>query len=130
MCGWRYSETPADCRILTAFQLGVAGQQMEQISFEQRGNVGLVTLNRPDRLNAWTNQMNAELCDIITRCNADASIGALVVTGAGRGFCAGADIKDSFQARLEGKVSSQPSRTLPDWVTLVRASKPLVAAVN
>jgi enoyl-CoA hydratase/carnithine racemase len=103
---------------------------MEQISFERRGNVGLVTLNRPDRLNAWTNQMNGELCDIIAQCNADADIGAVVVTGAGRGFCAGADIKDNFQARLEGKTSSQPTRTLPDWVTLVRGSKPLLAAVN
>jgi enoyl-CoA hydratase/carnithine racemase len=103
---------------------------MEQISFERRGNVGLVTLNRPDRLNAWTNQMHGELCDIITQCNADAAVGAMVVTGAGRGFCAGADIKDSFQARLEGKTSAQPTRTLPDWVTLVRGSKPLLAAVN
>jgi enoyl-CoA hydratase/carnithine racemase len=103
---------------------------MEQISFERRGNVGLVTLNRPDRLNAWTNHMNGELCDIITQCNADAAIGAVVVTGAGRGFCAGADIKDNFQARLEGKASGQPNRTLPDWVTLVRGSKPLLAAVN
>lgn len=103
---------------------------MDQISFERRGNVGIVTLNRPDRLNAWTNQMNGELCDVITHCNEDAEVGALVLTGAGRGFCAGADIKDNFQARLEGKTAGQPTRKLPDWVTLVRASKPLLAAVN
>jgi len=102
---------------------------MEQITFERRGNVGLVTLNRPDRLNAWTYQMNAELCDVIGQCNDDTSIGAMVVTGAGRGFCAGADIKDNFQARLDGKQEA-PSRQTPDWVTLVRQSKPLLAAVN
>ena len=102
---------------------------MEQITFERRGNVGLVTLNRPDRLNAWTYQMNAELCDVIGQCNEDTSIGAMVVTGAGRGFCAGADIKDNFQARLDGKEQA-PTRRAPDWVTLVRQSKPLLAAVN
>jgi enoyl-CoA hydratase/carnithine racemase len=101
---------------------------MEQITFERRGNVGLVTLNRPDRLNAWTYQMNGELCDVITQCNDDASVGALVVTGAGRGFCAGADIRDNFQARLDGK--EEKVRQTPDWVTLVRESKPLLAAVN
>jgi 2-(1,2-epoxy-1,2-dihydrophenyl)acetyl-CoA isomerase len=102
---------------------------MQQIVFERRGNVGLVTLNRPDRLNAWTYQMNAELCDIIGQCNEDAAIGAMVVTGAGRGFCAGADIRDNFQARLDGKQDTTARQT-PDWVTLVRQSKPLLAAVN
>jgi 2-(1,2-epoxy-1,2-dihydrophenyl)acetyl-CoA isomerase len=102
---------------------------MQQIAFERRGNVGLVTLNRPDRLNAWTYQMNAELCEVIERCNGDAAIGAMVVTGAGRGFCAGADIKDNFQARLDGKPAA-PANQSPDWVTLVRQSKPLLAAVN
>jgi enoyl-CoA hydratase/carnithine racemase len=102
---------------------------MQQITFERRGNVGLVTLNRPDRLNAWTYQMNAELCDVIGACNEDASIGAMVVTGAGRGFCAGADIRDNFQARLDGKEGTTARQT-PDWVTLVRQSKPLLAAVN
>lgn len=103
---------------------------MQQITFERRDNVGLVTLNRPDRLNAWTYQMNAELSDVIGQCNADDAIGALVLTGAGRGFCAGADIKDNFQARLEGKGAAPPPLPQTDWVTLIRQSKPMIAAVN
>ena len=98
----------------------------EQILFRTEGNVAVLTLNRPERLNAWTPVMNRELADAIGRCNEDASIGAIVVTGAGRGFCAGADIRDNFKARLDGE-NEEP---LGDWIGLVRGSKPIVAAVN
>lgn len=98
----------------------------EQIRFRTEGSVGVLTLHRPERLNAWTYAMNRELVDAIERCNADAAIGAIVVTGAGRGFCAGADIRDNFQARLDG-VEEDP---IPDWIALIRSSKPIVAAVN
>ncbi|MEE9254102.1 MAG: enoyl-CoA hydratase-related protein [Pseudomonadales bacterium] len=100
-----------------------------QILFEKRGAVGLITLNRPDRLNAWTYQMRDELVEAINDCNDDSDIGAMVMTGAGRGFCAGADIKDTFSTRIEGG-SSQGSVPAVDWVRLVRSSKPLIAAVN
>src|ERR1700710_601652 len=72
----------------------------EQTLAEQRGDVLLLTLNRPERLNAWTPKMSAELTEQITAANEDASIGAIVVTGAGRGFCAGADIGGQFAANL------------------------------
>lgn len=98
----------------------------EQILLETQGNVAVITLNRPARLNAWTYQMSHELTDAITRCNQDDAIGAMVVTGAGRGFCAGADIKDNFKARIDGKADESPG----DWIGLVRSSKPLIAAVN
>src|SRR5213593_170984 len=62
------------------------------IEYEIRGRVALITLNRPDRLNAWTPQMAAEQAAAINAANDDADIGAIVMTGAGRGFCAGADI--------------------------------------
>ena len=88
--------------------------------------VTTITLNRPQRLNAWTGEMSAELYETISACNQDPGIGAMVITGAGRGFCAGADIKDSFQARLDGK----QRRGGGDWIELVRTSKPLIAAVN
>ena len=104
----------------------MADTTYEQILFEIEGNVAVLTLNRPDRLNAWTAQMNEELVDAIERCNADPAVGAIVVTGAGRGFCAGADIRDSFKARMDG-VERTPVR---DWIGLVRESKPLIAAVN
>jgi enoyl-CoA hydratase/carnithine racemase len=101
----------------------------QQILFEKRGAVGLMTLNRPDRLNAWTYRMRDELTDAIEDCNADPDVGAMVLTGAGRGFCSGADIKDTFSARIEGN-SPQTSVRDVNWVELVRSSKPLIAAVN
>ena len=91
----------------------------------------LLTLNRPDKLNAWTPRMSAELADAIEAADADPAVGAVVMTGAGRGFCAGADIDAVFDAQLQGDAAAasvpQGDR---DWVELVRATKPIVAAVN
>jgi enoyl-CoA hydratase/carnithine racemase len=102
----------------------------EQILREQRDDVVLLTLNRPDKLNAWTPQMSGELTDAIEAADADSSVGAVVVTGAGRGFCAGADISAVFDAQLSGeKAASTPARTR-DWIELIRTTKPIVAAVN
>ena len=109
----------------------------EHILYEQHGPVALVTLNRPERLNAWIPAMSVEQADAIERANADPAIGAIVMTGAGRGFCAGADVDATFRTRIEGrdpgKNTADGSGGLPkglDWVGLVRRSKPLVAAVN
>jgi enoyl-CoA hydratase/carnithine racemase len=106
----------------------------EQIRYECRGEVALVTLDRPDRLNACTPQMIAELSDAIEVADGDPDVGAVVVTGAGRGFCAGADIKAVFDAQIQGETSAGASRTSPpasrDWIELVRTTKPIVAAVN
>ncbi len=56
--------------------------------------VGILTLNRPDRLNALSQQMLGGLREGLARMAEDASVGAIVITGAGRGFCAGGDVKD------------------------------------
>lgn len=98
----------------------------EQILFDVHADVAVLTLNRPKRLNAWTEVMSSELLDAIKRCNEDAAVGAIVVTGAGRGFCAGADIEQSFKARLDGEERG----TSGNWVRTIRASKPVIAAVN
>src|SRR4051812_14882797 len=111
----------------------------EQIIAEQRDDVLVLTLNRPERLNAYTPKMMAELSDAITAANADASTGAIVVTGAGRGFCAGADIGGEFAAKLDSRddAPAKPAKETndspprgSDWVALCRSSKPLVAAIN
>jgi len=109
----------------------------EQIAVERRDEVALVTLNRPERLNAWTPQMSVELADAIGRANDDRAVGAIVLTGAGRGFCAGADMEATFSTRLAGRDPGEDTAGgqggLPrglDWVALVRASKPIIAAVN
>ena len=107
------------------------------IEYETRGPVALITLNRPDRLNAWTPHMASEQASAIGAANEDPEIGAIVMTGAGRGFCAGADMDETFGTRLGGTdpggTTQDGSGGMPaevDWVDLLRTSKPLIAAVN
>ena len=104
----------------------------ETILLEKADDVAVVTLNRPERLNAWTARMSAELHAAISACNNDPVVGAIVVTGAGRGFCAGADIRDNFKARMEEQPAAEkaPQEPSGNWIDLVRSSKPLIAAVN
>ena len=108
----------------------------QTILLDKADDVAVITLNRPQRLNAWTAQMNAELHAAISACNNDAEVGAIVVTGAGRGFCAGADIRDNFKARMDASTETdrggtEGPREMPgNWIELVRSSKPLIAAVN
>ncbi len=102
----------------------------EQIQFEIHDGVGLITLNRPERMNAWTYQMSDELTSVIEQCNDDPEVGAMVMTGAGRGFCAGADIQDAFNSRIEGETTDTDQRNRRDWIEVVRGAKPLIAAVN
>jgi len=101
----------------------------ETILTENIDGVLRVTLNRPERLNAWTYQMGAELSKAVQAGNEDDDVLAFVFTGAGRGFCAGADIGDVFQAQAEGRDTGR-SDGPRDWVGEVRASKPMVAAIN
>jgi 2-(1,2-epoxy-1,2-dihydrophenyl)acetyl-CoA isomerase len=89
-----------------------------------------ITLNRPERLNAWTYQMGGELAAAITDANANDDIIAIVVTGAGRGFCAGADIEAVFKAQSEQRGNVREGARAGDWVELIRSSKPIVAAIN
>jgi enoyl-CoA hydratase/carnithine racemase len=109
----------------------------EQIRSERRGEVQLVTLNRPERLNAWTPTMAEELADAFESANRDPEVGAIVVTGEGRGFCAGADMEATFSVRIAGEDpganTAEGQGGMPaglDWVKLCRDSKPLIAAVN
>ncbi|HEY2750547.1 enoyl-CoA hydratase/isomerase family protein [Phenylobacterium sp.] len=67
----------------------------EAITLERRDAVALLTLNRPDRLNAISPGLRSEVADAVARVKADDEARALVVTGAGRGFCAGADLLGS-----------------------------------
>jgi enoyl-CoA hydratase/carnithine racemase len=63
-----------------------------QIAYDVAGGVATITLDRPDRLNAFTVTMQRELCDALDAVDADPEVRAVVVTGRGRGFCAGADL--------------------------------------
>src|SRR5499426_4073267 len=107
------------------------------IRVERRETVALITLDRPEKLNAWTPAMAVEQASAIEEANDDPRVGAIVMTGAGRGFCAGADMEDTFRSRLRGvdpgENTAGGSGGMPaslDWVGLLRRSKPLIAAVN
>lgn len=103
----------------------------DHITYHADGEVGVLTLNRPDRMNAWLPAMTAELIDAIEAANDDPAIGAFVLTGAGRGFCAGADIEAVFKAQADGEPgAAAPPPDRPDWNEVVRDAKPIVAAVN
>src|SRR3569832_1718798 len=64
------------------------------VLFEKRESVALVTLNRPQALNAFTRAMHEDLWGVLAKIEQDKSVRAMVLTGAGRGFCAGADLAE------------------------------------
>lgn len=97
------------------------------VLFEKRGRVGLITLNRPEKLNAWSAEMAQLVHDSIEECNADDAIGAVVITGAGRGFCSGADLRRDRSADAETPRRRGEGEPLPFFM---QRSKPLIAAIN
>ena len=98
------------------------------ILYEPRDGVGIITLNRPDALNALNSQLMDELTAAIDNLEADDTIGCIVITGSGRAFAAGADIK-------EMKDKTYPEAFNEDFITrnwerVTRCRKPVIAAVN
>jgi enoyl-CoA hydratase/carnithine racemase len=96
--------------------------------------VGTVTLDRPEALNAATYEMEAELLDVVGRADADPGVRALVLTGAGRGFCAGDDVKKAWgDPRMEATLAELAGPTPPMTplvARMLRTETPVVAAVN
>ena len=103
-----------------------------EIIAETQGRVGVIRLNRPRRLNAWTDTMSGEITEQMRAWNEDDGIGAIVLTGEGRAFCAGADI-GNFAERVETNREGQGEqlhRGGHNLTTFIRQSKPTVAAIN
>jgi enoyl-CoA hydratase/carnithine racemase len=108
----------------------------ETIRYEIADGVLTITLNRPDRLNAWTPTMQRELIEAIDRADADDDVRAIVFTGAGRAFCAGADLEgggSTFDWREReagggGEVPRDGGGTFT--LRLFDCTKPLIAAIN
>jgi enoyl-CoA hydratase/carnithine racemase len=93
--------------------------------------VALLTLNRPDRLNAWTGEMERAYFGLLEECAASEDVRVIVVTGAGRGFCAGADMKD-LQQLGDGGVTEHNGaheQRRPQSFPL-SVPKPIIAAIN
>jgi 2-(1,2-epoxy-1,2-dihydrophenyl)acetyl-CoA isomerase len=101
---------------------------------ERRGRVGLITLNRPEKLNAMDTPTQGILRRTIEQCNNDNAVGAIVLTGAGRGFCSGWDMGGrSERAESEEENAAEAS----EWqegeeplAAFLLRSKPLIAAIN
>lgn len=103
---------------------------LETLTTEIDDGVLVVTFARPDKLNAWTYRMHAELRRAIEAANADNDIDAIVVTASGKGFCAGADMSAVFGLTEEQKHQARAEAMTHEWVALLRGCKPIVAAVN
>lgn len=109
----------------------------EQILYSAERGVATITLNRPDRLNAWTRKMEEEVTAALQAAVADDGVRTIVLTGAGRGFCAGADMSLLSAVSQSGQQSEHrevSGNTLPDnqrqhsW--LINLPKPVIAAIN
>jgi 2-(1,2-epoxy-1,2-dihydrophenyl)acetyl-CoA isomerase len=104
-----------------------------QVLFSRHGGVGLITLNRPEKLNAFADRMREELGEVVRNAAEDDAVRAVVITGAGRAFCAGADV-----VRLYDFVVGEDWDTLEAFLetgaavvrTIDGLSKPVLAAVN
>ena len=104
----------------------------EQILFETKENVAWIRLNRPDKLNALTHDLSGEALDALDQCAKDPEVRAVVITGEGRGFCAGQDLTE-FQERGFDKLDVA-EHLRANYNRLIRAivelPKPVVAGVN
>ncbi|HEX5852205.1 MAG TPA: crotonase/enoyl-CoA hydratase family protein [Solirubrobacteraceae bacterium] len=106
-----------------------------QVTTDVAENVLTITLNRPERLNAWTGQMGAELMAAFDRADADDDVRAVIVTGAGRGFCAGADLAgggETFDYKQRDSAGAAAPRDNGGQFTLrvFQCTKPVIAAIN
>ncbi len=102
----------------------------ETVLFEVTDDVALLTLNRPDRLNAWVPEMQTRYFDLLEECASRPDVRAIVLTGAGRGFCAGADMQ-SLEQLAGGEGNGAGGQHDPRPVTFpLSIPKPVIAAVN
>ena len=107
-----------------------------EIIYEVSNNVATVTLHRPDKMNAFTGVMMNELLQVFDEIDLDDNVRAVIVTGSGRAFCAGADLSHGADTFSDGKLSGQTSTSVRrdggGMVTLrmFRCNKPIIGAIN
>lgn len=100
--------------------------ELETVLYEANGGVALITLNRPGAMNAWTPRLSDDLQVAMGAADADDSVRCVVVTGAGKAFCAGADLSDGESGFLGGRSGDDGRpRRMPHHVR-----KPVIAAIN
>jgi 2-(1,2-epoxy-1,2-dihydrophenyl)acetyl-CoA isomerase len=101
---------------------------------EKKNGVGTITLNRPDKLNAFNDELTFSLQDALKEMEKDASVRAIIITGAGRGFCSGQDLQSRSISQDMGQRPSLGDsirrRYNPIILKLRKIEKPVIAAVN
>ena len=100
----------------------------KHISYERVENIALITLNRPEKLNAFTLRMMHELCSAFDQVDADDQVKAALITGAGRAFCAGADLssgEDTFVDKFDTQ-DSHPDENLEYQIYLQKYLRHLI----
>jgi enoyl-CoA hydratase/carnithine racemase len=107
----------------------------ENIVFEVSDGIATITLDRPDKLNAYTTEMGEEVYDAFGRCRQDEDVRVVILTGAGRGFCAGVDLEHLRAHQSGGNASTGPKlgeeaflKKLP--LEIMEFPKPVIAAMN
>lgn len=99
----------------------------ETLLYEVNAGIGTITLNRPDRLNSFNDALHREFIDALKKAERDEAVRCVVITGSGRGFCAGQDL----QALGTRPVADIVREYYNTWVTKIRTmEKPVLAAVN
>ena len=99
----------------------------DTVLYSQDGSLATLTLNRPDRLNAWTPEMGTLYFDLLDRAAADPDVRVIVVTGEGRAFCAGADME---VLRAIGAGEEERSRDVRRQTYTLQIPKPVIAMIN
>jgi len=100
---------------------------MSEVLLEKSGHIAVLTLNRPDRLNAISGEMLETLASTLVECDADRSVHAIVITGAGRGFCAGLDLVD---ASTNKGIGSTDNSSMPAHLDLRNAPPTVLHSLN
>ena len=107
----------------------MAEQDYEALLYEVEGHVATITLNRPEVLNAINDAMRRELAASLRRAEADDTVWVIIITGAGRGFCSGADLRERAMESAAPKVDVTAERNAYPPV-LREVTKPIIAAIN
>lgn len=106
----------------------------ETLLYAVKDNIATLTLNRPDRLNALNDTLRDDLYDAIRKSVADPEVRVLVITGAGRGFCSGGDVKGMSERNQSGQTAPLVDKYAPKRDRIIAAMrdclKPIIAAVN
>jgi len=105
--------------------------KFETLKYNKKEKIGYIILNRPDRLNSFDMKLGRELLKILEKIENDKEIRAIVLTGIGKGFCAGGDVKEMYNAKDKSKFLKELTEIIHKCVIKMRTmEKPVIASIN